>query len=341
MNARLPMTRVTAFAQRAALRCAWCHQRRIAAGWLYELQRRQGMTKRVIVTGGSGLAGKWVVEDLVAHGYEVLNVDRVPMAKGTARTLITDITDAGQVFNALASTTTAKEFDDDIEPKPIDAVVHFAAIPRILVTTDNEVFRINVMGTYNVLDAAAKLGIKKVIVASSETTYGVVFAHRHRDPVYFPLDEDYPVDPMDSYATSKVINEVTAKAFHARTGADIYCLRIGNVLDPVDYQKFPTWLKDPALRKRIAWSYIDGRDLATACRLGIEKDGLGFTVMNVAADDVSSDRPVAELLKTYYPNVPVRKPLGEFETLLSNEKLKRLLGWQQAYRWREQVSGQS
>ncbi|CAD6545701.1 ADP-L-glycero-D-manno-heptose-6-epimerase [Paraburkholderia kirstenboschensis] len=299
------------------------------------------MTKRVIVTGGSGLAGKWVVEDLVAHGYEVLNVDRVPMAKGTARTLITDITDAGQVFNAFASTTTAREFDDDIEPKPIDAVVHFAAIPRILVTTDNEVFRINVMGTYNVLDAAAKLGIKKVVVASSETTYGVVFAHRHRDPVYFPLDEDYPVDPMDSYATSKVINEVTAKAFHARTGADIYCLRIGNVLDPVDYQKFPTWLKDPALRKRIAWSYIDGRDLATACRLGIEKDGLGFTVMNVAADDVSSDRPVAELLKTYYPNVPVRKPLGEFETLLSNEKLKRLLGWQQAYRWREQVSGQS
>ncbi|KIG10020.1 NAD-dependent epimerase/dehydratase family protein [Caballeronia concitans] len=296
------------------------------------------MTKRVIVTGGSGLAGKWVVEDLVAHGYEVLNVDRVPMAKGTARTLITDITDAGQVFNALASSTTPREFDDDIEPKQIDAIVHFAAIPRILVTTDNEVFRINVMGTYNILDAASKLGIRKVIVASSETTYGVVFAHRHRDPVYFPLDEEYPVDPMDSYATSKVINEITAKAFHARTGADIYCFRIGNVLDPVDYQKFPTWLADPALRKRIAWSYIDGRDLATAARLAIEKDGLGFQVMNVAADDVSSDLPTAELLKRFYPDVPVRKQLGEFETLLSNEKLKRSLGWEQAYKWREQVA---
>lgn len=296
------------------------------------------MTKRVIVTGGSGLAGKWVVEDLVAHGYEVLNVDRVPMAKGTARTLITDITDAGQVFNALASSTTPREFDDDIEPKQIDAIVHFAAIPRILVTTDNEVFRINVMGTYNILDAASKLGIRKVIVASSETTYGVVFAHRHRNPVYFPLDEEYPVDPMDSYATSKVINEITAKAFHARTGADIYCFRIGNVLDPVDYQKFPTWLADPALRKRIAWSYIDGRDLATAARLAIEKDGLGFQVMNVAADDVSSDLPTAELLKRFYPDVPVRKQLGEFETLLSNEKLKRSLGWEQAYKWREQVA---
>jgi nucleoside-diphosphate-sugar epimerase len=294
------------------------------------------MTKRVIVTGGSGLAGKWVVEDLVAHGYEVLNLDRVPMAKQTARTLITDLTDAGQVFNALASTT-AKEFDDDIEPKPIDAIVHFAAIPRILITTDNEVFRVNVMATYNVLDAASKYGVKKVILASSETTYGVVFAHRHRDPEYFPLDETYPVDPMDSYATSKVVNEVTGKAFHARTGADIYCFRIGNVLDPSDYAKFPTWLKDPAMRKRIAWSYIDGRDLATACRLGIETDGLGFQVMNVAADDVSSDLPTAELLKRFYPDGPVKKPLGEFETLLSNEKLKRLLGWQQQYRWREQV----
>jgi nucleoside-diphosphate-sugar epimerase len=295
------------------------------------------MTKRVIVTGGSGLAGKWVVEDLVAHGYEVLNVDRVPMAKGTARTLLTDLTDAGQVFNALASSVKMREFDDDIEPKPIDVVVHFAAIPRIFTTTDNEVFRINVMGTYNVLDAASKLGIKKVILASSETTYGTVFAHRHRDPVYFPLDEDYPVDPMDSYATSKVINEVTAKAFHRRTGMDIYCFRIGNVLDPVDYEKFATWNADPSLRKRITWSYIDGRDLATACRLGIEKDGLGFEVMNVAADDVSSDLPTAELIKRFYPNVPVKKAMGEFETILSNEKLKRLLGWKQAYKWREQV----
>ncbi len=155
------------------------------------------MTKRVIVTGGSGLAGKWVVEDLVAHGYEVLNLDRVPMTKPVARTLITDLTDAGQVFNAIASSTAPKEFSDDLEPKPIDAIVHFAAIPRILITTDNEVFRINVMATYNVLDAASKLGIKKVIVASSETTYGIVFAHQHRDPEYSPLDEQYPVDPMD------------------------------------------------------------------------------------------------------------------------------------------------
>ncbi|TKD01970.1 MAG: NAD-dependent epimerase/dehydratase family protein, partial [Mesorhizobium sp.] len=80
----------------------------------------------------------------------------------------------------------------------VDAVVHFAAIPRIMITTDNEVFRINALGTYNVIEAAVKLGIRKVVIASSETTYGLVFANEPRNPTHFPLDEDYDVDPMDS-----------------------------------------------------------------------------------------------------------------------------------------------
>jgi nucleoside-diphosphate-sugar epimerase len=142
---------------------------------------------------------------------------------------------------------------------------------------------------------------------------------------------------MDSYAMSKVINEATAKAFHARTGADIYCLRIGNVIDPVEYARFPEYFKDPGQRRRILWSYIDARDLATAARLGIERDGLGFQVMNVAADDVSSNLPTAELLKRFYPTVPIKKTLGEFETLLSNEKIKRLLGFRQQHDWRSQL----
>ena len=156
-------------------------------------------------------------------------------------------------------------------------------------------------------------------------------------PAYLPLDEEYPVDPMDSYAMSKIVNEVTAKAFHARTGSDIYCLRIGNVIDPPEYAKFPEYFKDPGFRRRIAWSYIDARDLATAARLAADTDGLGYQVMNVAADDVSSDLPTAELLKRFYSSVPVKRKLGEFETLLSNEKIKRLLGFKPAYNWRMQV----
>lgn len=297
------------------------------------------MKKRVIVTGGSGMAAKWVVKDLVDQGYEVLNLDKVPMnpAIPRTRTLITDLTDAGQVFNALSASTTGHEFDDSIRPDSIDAVVHFAAIPRIMTHPDNEIYYINVMSTYNILSAASKLGIKKVILASSETTYGLVFAHEHRNPEYFPLDEEYPVNPMDSYATSKIVNEVTGKSFNARTGMDVYCYRIGNVIDAPDYKKFPEFFQTPGFRKRITWSYIDVRDLAQAVRLGIEKDGLGFQVMNIAADDVSSDLPTKELLSRYYPDVPLKKELGEFETLLSNEKLKSLLGWKQEHSWRMYV----
>ena len=110
------------------------------------------------------------------------------------------------------------------------------------------------------------------------------------------------------------------------------------MIDPVEYVKFPEYFKDPGLRRRITWSYIDARDLATAARLGVETNGLGFEVMNVAADDVSSDLPTAELLKRFYPSVPLKKPLGEFETLLANAKIKRLLGFKPAHDWRSQIS---
>jgi nucleoside-diphosphate-sugar epimerase len=201
--------------------------------------------KRIIFTGGSGKAGKYAVRHLLDHGYRVLNIDTKPLDDPRVRTLITDITDQGQVFNALSSYTGLHEFDPSLRPEPIDAVVHFAAIPRIMITPDNEVFRVNTMGTYNIIEAAVKLGIKKVIIASSETIYGLVFSNEPRDPAYFPLDEEYPVDPMDSYALSKLCNENTAKAFALRSDIDIYSIRIGNVIEPHEYENFPKFFADP------------------------------------------------------------------------------------------------
>ncbi|MGH6806869.1 MAG: NAD-dependent epimerase/dehydratase family protein, partial [Ensifer adhaerens] len=154
------------------------------------------MTKRIIFTGGSGKAGRHVVQYLVERGHQVLNLDTRPLDNPNVRTLITDITDSGQVFNALSSYTGLHEFDPSLRPQPIDAVVHFAAIPRIMIAPDNELFRVNALGTYNVIEAAVKLGIRKVVIASSETTYGLVFANEPRSPAYFPLDEEYDVDPM-------------------------------------------------------------------------------------------------------------------------------------------------
>ena len=293
------------------------------------------MTKRIMFTGGSGKAGRHVVQYLVDQGHQVLNIDTKPLANPKVRTLITDITDSGQVFNALSSYMGLHEFDPSLRPQPVDAVVHFAAIPRIMITPDNEVFRINALGTYNVIEAAVKLGIRKIIIASSETTYGLVFANEPRSPKYLPLDEEYDTDPMDAYALSKIVNEQTARAFALRSGFDIYALRIGNVIEPHEYESYiPKWIADPAFRKRIAWSYVDARDLGQITDLAIGKDGLGFQVFNAANDDTSSDLPTAELIERYYPGVPVKHELGKFETLLSNRKVKEMLGFREKHNWR-------
>ena len=141
---------------------------------------------------------------------------------------------------------------------------------------------------------------------------------------------------MDSYALSKIVNEKTARAFALRSGFDIYALRIGNVIEPHEYETFiPKWIADPAFRKRIAWSYIDARDLGQITHLAVEKDGLGYQVFNAANDETSSALPTKELLERFYPGVPVKRELGEYETLLSNRKIKDVLGFREEHNWRK------
>lgn len=292
------------------------------------------MGKRIAFTGGSGKAGRHVLPWLANKGHKVFNIDLTPLDRPGIANISADITDSGQMFNALSMHTGFDDLDIPGGPKPFDAVIHFAAVPRILLKPDNETFRINVMGTYNVIEAAVKLGIKKVIIASSETTYGVCFAEGHRDFHQFPLDEDYDVNPMDSYGLSKVVNEKTARAFAERSGIDIYALRIGNVIEPHEYELFPEFFAKPEMRKRIAWSYIDARDLGQICHLCLEKDGLGFQVFNAANDTVSSNIPSRELAKRYFPNVPFTREIGEFEGLLSNRKVRDVLGFKEEHDWR-------
>jgi UDP-glucose 4-epimerase len=218
-----------------------------------------------------------------------------------------------------------------------DAVVHFAAVARNMIRTDAETFRVNVMSTYHVIEAATTLGVRKIIIASSETTYGVCFADGDKDYACFPLEEDYAVDPMDSYGLSKVVNERTAHAFALRTGADIYALRIGNIIEPHEYDRFPAFLADPMSRKRNAWSYVDARDLGEIVRLAIEKDGLGFQVFNAVNDTITADLTTAEFLERHSPGVPIRRPLQKYEAPISNRKIRQVLGFREEHNWRKYV----
>ncbi|MHA6298581.1 NAD-dependent epimerase/dehydratase family protein [Devosia sp. CAU 1758] len=297
------------------------------------------MGKRIIFTGGSGKAGRHAVAYLVAQGHTVLNLDLKPLDIEGVNTLITDLTDSGQVFNALSIHFGFEGFETGKGPAPVDAVVHFAAIPRVLIHPDNETFKANVTSTYNVIEAATKLGIRKIVIASSETTYGVCFAEGDKDYQKFPLEEDYDVDPMDSYGLSKLVNEKTARAFAMRTGADIYALRIGNVIEPEDYARFPTFLADPPSRKRNAWSYIDARDLGQIVALCIAKDGLGFQVFNAVNDEITANEPSEAFLARWAPNTPIARPIEAFEAPISNRKIRDVLGFKENHNWRQHVPG--
>lgn len=297
------------------------------------------MSKRIFFTGGSGKAGRHVIRYLLERGHRVLNVDLKPLDMAGVDNLVADITDSGQMFNAMTSYANFAELEPGTGVPRFDAVVHFAAVPRILINPDNETFRVNAIGTYNVVEAAVKLGIRKIVIASSETTYGVCFADGRVNPKVLPLEEDYDVDPMDSYGLSKVVNEETARAFQRRSGFDIYALRIGNVIEPHEYDRFPGFFADPEVRRRNAFCYIDARDLGQIVDLCVSKNGLGFQIFNAGNDTNSVNIPSAELAERFFPGVPVTRPLGEHEALFSNRKIRDVLGFREEHDWRNYVDG--
>jgi nucleoside-diphosphate-sugar epimerase len=297
--------------------------------------------KRIFFTGGSGKAGRHVIPYLLDQGHQVLNADLTPLQHPGVDNLTVDITDSGQVFNALTSYANLAELEPGRGVPGFDAVVHFAAVPRILLKPDHETFRVNTLGTYHVIEAAVKLGIRKIIIASSETTYGICFSDGQTDPHVLPLEEDYDVDPMDSYGLSKVVNEQTARSFQRRSGADIYALRIGNVVEPHEYAElFPHYFAHPEVRRRNAFCYIDARDLGQIVDLCLQKDHLGFQVFNAGNDHNGAIIPSRELAERFFPGVPLTRELGEHEALFSNRKIREVLGFREQHSWRNYVKGE-
>ena len=290
---------------------------------------------RIFFTGGSGKAGKHVAAHLAESGHQVTNADLVGLGHSDVNDLRVDLTDAGETYSALAGAASMAELELESLPS-YDAVVHFAAVPAILLTSDAKTYATNVLSTYNVLEAATRLGVRKIVFASSETTYGICFAQGERRPQYVPVDEEHPTVPEDSYAMAKVANEVTARSFQARTGADVYGLRINNVIEPDEYaEMFPAFLADPSLRRRNIFAYIDTRDLGQLVQRCLEADGLGYQVFNVANADMSVAATTQEVRERFYDGVELRKEMGRDETFYSIDKARELLGYAPQHSWRD------
>ncbi|KAL2429107.1 hypothetical protein ABEF95_013255 [Exophiala dermatitidis] len=299
--------------------------------------------KRIVFTGGSGKAGRHCIPYLLAKGQQVLNLDLVEFPKDhlppgkNVYTMKCDLTDGAQTFNALSSLFSMDEYALPKHPGPPDAVIHFAAYARNMIVPDSETFRGNVMSTYNVVESACKLGVRKIIIASSETTYGVCFSQGDDDYHSFPLDEDtYDRNPMDTYACSKLAGERIGRTFARRFGVDIYALIIGNVIEPHEYERdFSRHVGSPETRKRNAWSYIDARDLGQICDLCVAKDGLGFQTFNATNDTITTAIPTEEFLKKNCPGTPITRKMDEWEAPLSNKKIREVLGYRDVHNWRK------
>jgi nucleoside-diphosphate-sugar epimerase len=273
--------------------------------------------KKIVVTGGSGKAGRWVVEDLRRHGHDVRNVDRAHDGSEHGLSLVADLTDAGQTHELIAG---------------FDAVVHFAAIPAPGIRSEGETFRINTLSTFNVFAAAEAAKVDRVVWASSETVLGLPF---DTPPLFAPIDETIEPRPESSYALSKLVGEDMASQFARRTGVPFVGLRFSNIMEPPDYERFPGFWDDPVLRKWNLWGYVDVRDVSQAVRRGLEARVEGADIFIVAAADTVMTRDSADLMAEVYPDVPMTREVAGRETLLSIDRARERLGYEPEHDWGE------
>ncbi len=272
---------------------------------------------KIVVTGGSGKAGRWVVEDLRRRGHDVRNVDWSHDGSEHGLCLIADLADPGQAHELIAG---------------YDAVVHFAAIPAPGIRSEAETFRINALSTFNVFAAAVAAPVERVVWASSETVLGLPF---DTPPLFAPIDETIEPRPESSYALSKLVGEEIASQFARRSSIPFIGLRFSNIMEPPDYQRFPDYWDQPSLRKWNLWGYVDVRDVGQAVRRSLESQAGGSDVFIVAAADTVMTRDSADLMADIYPDVPLKRELEGRETLLAIDRAREILGYEPEHGWEE------
>jgi UDP-glucose 4-epimerase len=277
---------------------------------------------RIALTGSSGKLGTVVARELRAAGHEVIGFD-IRGERGPGFVQV-DLTDYGQVIDALAGVNDQHD--------GIDALVHLGAIPAPGIRSDVATFHNNMTSTFNVFWAAVRLGIQRIVYASSETVLGLPF---DIDPPYIPVDEQYAPRPESVYSLVKTLEErLAVELVRWNPELSITALRFSNVMVPDDYAEFP-FDADARTRKWNLWGYIDARDGAQAVERALEKAPAGFDTFIIAAADTVMTRPNAELVAEVFPAVETRGDLGENTTLLSIDKARRLLGYDPQHSWRD------
>lgn len=275
-----------------------------------------GRTMRILVTGGSGAVGRYVVDELLQAGHTVGVLDLVPPHSDAARYHRADVLDLAAVLQAVAD---------------YEAIIHVAGIPHPLNDLPKRVFDVNVNGSFNLLEAAAQTGIRTVVMTSSESTLGFAFAAHPMAPLQVPVDESHPTRPQDVYGLSKVVCEQICQSYSARHGMSTVCLRAPWIWLPEDAHRpfYRTLVAQYGNWHRNLWAWIDARDCAQAHRLAVESAHTGqHAAMFVTANDNWTGLPSRELMQRFYaPDIPVAPELQGAQSLLSHALASARLGY--------------
>ncbi|MBT3343378.1 MAG: NAD(P)-dependent oxidoreductase [Gemmatimonadetes bacterium] len=275
---------------------------------------------KILVTGSAGRIGRHVVRDLVAAGHEVIGADVVRGAEPGSRHLQVDLTDAGQVYASLAG---------------VEAVAHMGAWANAGVVPDPRTYGDNVTGTFNVLQACAELGVRRVVSASSAQVYG--FAGHA--PEYLPVDEDHPLRPLNSYALSKTAGEAAAAYVTDRYGLPVLSFRIMGVRAP---DELPDQIRHiraaPEGDTGLLWTRTDARDAAMACRLALESDAPAG-IYNITAANTVIDQPTRDLATRYLPAAVIRDELKGCASPLSCARARAAFGYEPIHDSKQALTG--
>jgi len=276
---------------------------------------------KIVVTGGSGKVGQYVVRELVEGSHKVIVLDKAPPATlEGVRWVRGDVQDFGEVMSALIGT---------------DAVIHMAAFTRPYREVPNHVlFRTNVVGAYNVHEAAYCLGIRRIVSTSSSAVLGWAYGERELRPHYLPIDEDHPVNPQDPYGLSKLCGEHIARSYALKSEMETIVLRPASVVLPEIARQ---WRQQGGRRrdKFHVHTYVDVRDLAVAYRQAVTLPGLGHQVLFVVADDSTSSEPLCDLLPRLMPGLgDMAISLTGVRSAISNLRARQMLKWQPRHSWR-------
>lgn len=295
------------------------------------------MTRNIICTGGAGRLGKFVSKRLLSP--RLLSKHQAPKSNLTILDLeAPSDDDLRDVPFIKADICELDQLREAFEGQ--DAVVHLAAIPNPRTAPADTTFKTNVQGAWSVLQAAEDAGVKRVIVASSDSVFGLSYNPPDWPPQFLPVDETHPVRPTEFYSLSKHVTETVAESFAARGRLEVIVLRPVHVVFPPEYPELEARGRDP--QNYHFWTFVAPEDVAQAFDLALDADYQGYEVFTISGADGLNESPTLEIAAERWgalPEVRNRALYADNPTasVMDISKARERLGYEPELTWREMV----